>query len=122
MRSKHPLARRDEDHGKVALERLVELAHDLETVRGPRKLDLDDGQRRAVRPEPLDQLVARRRRARVIAQPDGHLDRRQARPSSESTIKIVPQSFIPVLPSLSRCGSCAGNRWKSSLALGRRRS
>ena len=72
------LSRRHEDDRQLVVERLVELAHDLEAVAGARQLDLDDRERRPIAPEPLDELVGRRRRSRVVAEPDGDLNRRQA--------------------------------------------
>ena len=72
------LSRRHEDDRQRVVERLVELAHDVESVPGARELDLDDRERRPLGPETLDELVRRRRRSRVVAEPDRDLDRRQA--------------------------------------------
>ena len=66
--------------------------------------------------EPVEQLVTRRCGTCVVAEPDHDLHHRQAGRSSESTIKIVPQSCMPQSSrACSRCRSCAGNPWKSSL-------
>jgi hypothetical protein len=70
--------RRDEDHGKISAEALVELAHDLQAVDGTFQLDLDDGQRGALAALPLEQLVRARRRAGVVAEAHGSLHRGDA--------------------------------------------
>jgi len=71
------LSSRHENHREIAVERLVQLAHDFEAA-GAWQLDLDDRERRSVGAEPLQQLVSVWRGACVVPQPNGHLNRRQA--------------------------------------------
>ena len=113
-----------EDHREIAVEGVVQLAHDLEAVASARELDLDDGQLRAVGAEPFDQLVGGRcgSRVRIPAgrppEPPSGVRHRRSRRSRSCRSPSIPSS-----PVLSRCGSCAGKCWKSSLGPkgGRRR-
>jgi hypothetical protein len=67
------LAGRDQDDRQLVVEGFMELSHDFEAVCRTRQLDLDDRESGSVASEALEQLVARRRRTRVVAQPNGHL-------------------------------------------------
>ena len=99
-------------------EGLVELAHDLEPIHGPAKLDLDDRERRTIRPQPIEQLVAGRRGPCLVAQPNGHLHGRQAKSLvvvNDENRAAVLHAPVPVLSPAEHHGPEID--WKSSVRL-----
>ena len=104
---------RDEDDREVVAERCVELSQDLEPARRPGKLDLDDRERGTILVEPLEDELGVLRRAHLVPEPHGDVRRRGAR----RVVVVDHQDRAAVTHAHSSFphGSCAGNRWKSSL-------